>query len=69
MTKILSGDDYYILTETMIRYGGGFCKKLAETIRVADGVNKQKLVNAFPEIVESYGPGSKFARVAGFVHA
>lgn len=69
MKCILSGDDYYVLTETMIRYGGGFCEKLAQTIRVADGVNKQKLIDAFPEIVESYGPGSRFARAAGFAHA
>jgi hypothetical protein len=68
MNLHLSGEGYYILTETMSRYGGHFCKKLADAIRVADGTNKQKLINAFPEIVENYGPGSRFARCAGFAH-
>lgn len=68
MTRILSGEDYYVLTETMSRYGGHFCKKLAEAIRAADGNNKQKIIDAFPEIVKDYGPGSVFARASGFAH-
>ena len=68
MQRILSGDDYYVLTETMIRFGGHFCRKLAEAIRAADGNNKNKLICAFPDIVEDYGPGSRFAHSAGFFH-
>jgi len=68
MTRTLSGEDYYILTETMSRYGGHFCKKLADAIRAADGGNKQKIIDAFPEIVKEYGPGSTFAHASGFAH-
>jgi len=68
MTRILSGEDYYVLTETMSRYGGHFCKKLSEAIRAADSNNKQKIIDAFPEIVKDYGPGSVFARASGFAH-
>jgi hypothetical protein len=68
MNLHLSGDDFYILTETMSQFGGNFCKKLADAIRAADSNNKQKLIEAFPEIVKDYGPGSRFARCAGFAH-
>lgn len=57
----LSSQDYYILTETMRKYGGHFMSKLADTICVADSTNKKKLIDAFPEIVTTYGPGSRFA--------
>jgi len=56
-----SNQDYYILTETMRKYGGHFMSKLADAICVADLTNKKKLIDAFPEVVTTYGPGSRFA--------
>ena len=35
--------------------------KLADAIWVADSSNKKKLIDAFPEVVTTYGPGSRFA--------
>ncbi len=58
----MTSNDFYILTETMRRYGGGFCTKLADAICAADSTNKQKIIKAFPELVEAYGPGSRFAQ-------
>jgi hypothetical protein len=58
----MTSDDFYVLTETMRRYGGNFCTKLADAICVADSTNKQKIIKAFPELVEAYGPGSRFAK-------
>lgn len=57
----LNSQDYYILTETMRKYGGHFMSKLADAICVADSSNKKKLIDAFPEVVTTYGPGSRFA--------
>lgn len=68
MKTMLSGDDFYVWTETMSRFGGHFCEKLADAIRVADSKNKEIIVEAFGHLVEKYGPGSQFARAAGFVH-
>jgi len=64
----LSHEDYLILAETMSRYGGNFCIKLADAIRAADPTNKKKIVQAFPEIVEKYGRGSSLSKLAGFAH-
>lgn len=60
--KMQTSDDFYIFAETMRRYGGGFCKKLADAFCAADSSNKQKIIAAFPELVENYGPGSRFAQ-------
>lgn len=57
----MTHQDYYILTETMRKYGGHFMSKLADAICVADSSNKKKLIDAFPEVVTTYGPGSRFA--------
>ena len=60
--KMKTSDDFYILAETMRRYGGNFCAKLADAICAADSTNKHKIICAFPEIVRDYGPDSKFAK-------
>lgn len=58
---IFDSQDYYILTEAMRRYGGNFCNKLADAICAADLTNRKKIIDAFPDIAEKYGPGSVFA--------
>jgi hypothetical protein len=47
-------------TEAMIRFGGGFVKTFATTVRVADSNNRTRLFQAFPELLEKYGPKSNF---------
>jgi hypothetical protein len=44
----------------MEKYGGSFVVTLSSAMRLADSKNKQKLIDAFPEYVEEYGPNSKF---------
>jgi hypothetical protein len=58
----MTPDDHFIFVETMRRYGGGFCKKLADAYSVADLSNKAKILNTWPELYEQYGPGSRFAQ-------
>ena len=58
----MTHEDFYILTETMQRYGGHFMRKLADAIRAADSTNKHKILHAFPEMIRDYGPESRFAK-------
>lgn len=41
--------EFFDTTQTMIDYGGGFVKGLAKLMRIADHINRPKLINAFPE--------------------
>lgn len=47
--------------ERMRRYGGNFCTHLANTTAAADPGNRQRLLNAFPEVFQKYGPNGPFA--------
>jgi hypothetical protein len=52
--------EVYEMISRMKSYGGSFVVALASALEKADFNNKQKLLNAFPEYVEEYGPNSKF---------
>lgn len=52
--------EVYEMICRMENYGGSFVVALAQTFRKADPTNKQKLLEAFPNYVEEYGPNSKF---------
>jgi hypothetical protein len=56
----MTDSEIFDMTERMLQYGGSFIQSLAICIRRADSVNKQKLLDAFPEYVEEYGPNSQF---------
>jgi len=45
--------------ETMLKYGGGFVKSLANCFHRADVNNFKKLKNAFPKYWEKYNKISK----------
>ena len=47
---------------TVRRNGGSFAVKLADCLAVADSINRQRLLECFPELVERYGPESIFNR-------
>jgi hypothetical protein len=47
----------------MDQYGGSFVSSIAQALRYADPTNRQRLLDAFPDIVAKYGPGTKFAQV------
>ena len=40
--------------------GGSFASRIADAALVADARNKDRLLAAFPELFEKYGPGSDF---------
>jgi hypothetical protein len=51
--------EMYEMICRMKQYGGAFVVTLSNAFRMADPINKQKLLNAFPEYVNEYGPNSK----------
>lgn len=46
----------------MERFGGTFTASLAAALRFADPSNRQKIWDAFPDILEKYGPTGMFQR-------
>jgi len=44
----------------MQSHGGSFVSSIAQALRYADPVNRQRLLDAFPDLVEKYGPTSQF---------
>ena len=58
--KPMTYDEVYDMILRMEEYGGGFVVALAHAMRKADSFNKNRLILAFPEYVQEYGPESKF---------
>ena len=56
----LTHDEFIYTCHTMKNFGGGFCTSIAEAGFNADSDNKKRLIAAFPELFEKYGPGSDF---------
>lgn len=54
---------FYTL-KAMEQYGGGFASALAVAAQRADPTNMARLVAAFPDLFENYGPASAFYRAA-----
>ena len=50
----------------MQSHGGSFVNAIAQALRVADPVNRQRLLDAFPDFVEKYGPTSEFMKPQQF---
>lgn len=48
---------FYTL-KTMLVFGGGFAHALANAWIQADSTNTETLANAFPDLIQRYGPGS-----------
>lgn len=46
---------------TLETRGGSFCAAFAQTLRYADPCNRTRLLEAFPDLVEKYGPNGMFA--------
>ena len=42
--------------QTAIRHGGGFMAKLAEAGLAADPDNRRRLLDAFPQLEQCFGP-------------
>jgi hypothetical protein len=46
--------------KTAAHFGGSFISKLANAALIADPRNRSRVLDAFPEIIALYGPGSAF---------
>lgn len=49
------------LIANMETKGGSFVSTIGTALRYADPVNRQRLLAAFPDLVEKYGPNGMFA--------
>jgi hypothetical protein len=56
----MSNNDIYWTLQTTIEYGGGFYRRLAEATLLADPNNRSRVLDAFPEIMQIYGPQTHF---------
>jgi hypothetical protein len=54
-------EEYYTLS-TAAHYGGNFVTNIAKAGIVADPINRKRIFDAFPEIVNFYGPTTSFYR-------
>ena len=50
----LTHHEKFALIESMRKYGGNFVGKFADALVAADPENTQRLLNAFPDLVEKY---------------
>jgi hypothetical protein len=57
--------DHCLFTALALRdYGGSFASALGEAFLRADLGNRRRLIEAFPDIMETYGPSSDWYRNA-----
>jgi len=56
----MTNSDFHDTMLCMERYGGTFMTKMADALRYADPMNRERILFAFPEIAETYGPTSPF---------
>ena len=61
-TSYFDQSDVYWTFQTAIAAGGNFYARLAAAGLAADPLNRQRLFEAFPEFLESYGPASQLHR-------
>lgn len=60
-TKLVVNDNTWLYTcLTMENYGGGFARHIARAALVADMSNRTRMLEAFPDLFNKYGPGSDF---------
>lgn len=53
----------YLFIKTVQRFGGSFYQNLAAAMQAADPKNFDRILAAFPELLEKYGPESSFYSV------
>jgi 2-oxo-4-hydroxy-4-carboxy--5-ureidoimidazoline (OHCU) decarboxylase len=59
----MTSTQLHAMITLMDQYGGSFVSAIAQALRYADPTNRQRLLDAFPDIVAKYGPSSSFAQV------
>lgn len=61
METKMSYEEIWQMISRMEKYGGSFVVALANAFKFADPSNREKLLNAFPEYVNEYGPNSSLS--------
>lgn len=56
----LSPEELHHTYLTIHRFGGSFLRALADAMIKADPGNRDRLIQAFPEVINLYGPRSDF---------
>ena len=56
----MTPSEFHQLTDLMQQHGGKFVQSLATALRYADPLNRQKILDSFPDLVLKYGPTSMF---------
>lgn len=49
-----------IFAQALQRWGGGWASAMGLAYSKADGLNRGRMRQAFPDLLEKYGPGSDF---------
>lgn len=60
--RVMTDSDIHWTFAAAYQYGGGFYQALAQAGMKADPINKKRILNAFPELIENYGTDTKFHR-------
>jgi 2-oxo-4-hydroxy-4-carboxy--5-ureidoimidazoline (OHCU) decarboxylase len=60
--KLMTSTELHAMIARMDSYGGSFVSSIAQALRFADPKNRQRLLDAFPDLVQQYGPDSQFAK-------
>lgn len=55
----MTESDTYWTFATAYQHGGGFMQALAQAGMRADPQNKSRILVAFPELIDTYGPTTK----------
>lgn len=58
MSYYMHESDMRTMREAMDRFGGSFVCGFSVALMHADRENARRLLDAFPELVQRYGPGS-----------
>lgn len=56
----MNNDQLVYAAQAMEAFGGGFASNIARAFYAADIGNRARLVAAFGDLFERYGPGSRF---------
>jgi len=56
----MTQDEIYYTAKSMDAFGGHFARHLSGALLAADAGNRQRIIEAFPELMVKYGPGSDY---------
>jgi len=55
---MLNDSEFFVTVCAVETYGGSFYRALGVALRHADRTNRERILAAFPEIAQKYGPGT-----------